>query len=149
MDVALEEMSGRRCWAARLGHGTFLTFDFGDRRTVAASHGNREVGDCHLWIYLAKWSLRVGADVFDWSTAEQELERALRRFEGRAVVSIDVDPIVIRFDGPETPEVTVGALEDAEDGDELFLLYLPRHRVLCCRLGGVVSLEDDRTIGLP
>lgn len=144
IDGVLAEMASLPCWASRRGHGTFLTFDFGDQCTVKTRRGTTETGTYHLWVYLSRWTLRVGRNEAGWDSPFDEVDEVLRQFEGRPIVAIGEVPTVIRFGGPGAPEILVLPENEGEEGDALFHLYLPGHRILSCYPRGVMRLEDDR-----
>lgn len=144
IDAILAEVQSMPCWAARRGHGTFLTFDFGERRVVQTRRGSREVGAVHLWVYLAKWSLCAGDLRAGWDTPIDQVDATLRRFIGTSLVAIDGAPAVIRFGPSDNATIALSPLAESDEDDPLFMLYLPDHRVLSATQSGQIVLGDDR-----
>lgn len=55
----LAGLVGQRAWGAALGHGSFLTVDFGEARSVSRSRRlpERQHGAWHVWLYCCAWRL--------------------------------------------------------------------------------------------
>ncbi len=53
---------GMEAWQIRLGHGTMVTLDAGDRRP-AVGEGRPARGSIHLWLVSVAWRLEKGWDV--------------------------------------------------------------------------------------
>lgn len=132
------------CWAARRGYGSFLTFDFGERKTRVTKTGSREVGAIHLWIYMARWRLEAGGDQVDDAADAQAIDAALARFVGVAIQAVTLQPATVVFGGDARPTITLAPLEDAQPDDALWMLYLPEHRVLSFDRRGELMIGDDR-----
>jgi len=78
-------LAGHRCWRAKRGHSSFLTFDFGDR-----TDGGR-FGEWHLWVQFGEWTIRQGDQpVCDWESSDAEVEEAAKRIEGCALLGVEV-----------------------------------------------------------
>ena len=138
---------GLRPWRARLGVGSFLTFDLG--RRIKEDHHFR--GEWRLWIYQAKWSLNHGdRKLADSDSARQTIEVAIRRLEysGSEFKKAKLDPqnSVTEFVFGHFRLVVSPAdyLADPGDSDEYWLLFMPDNTVLTVGPGGVDLGSSDR-----
>jgi hypothetical protein len=138
------ELAGAPCWAAKRGHGSFLTFDLGDRVTRVTKRGSREVGAFHLWVYMAEWTLRAGVHEAGSGASPAVIDSVLARFLGLPITTISIDPLVITFGSRDARSIALTPMEDVEDADPLFMLYLPDHRLLKATQSGQFFLGDDR-----
>ncbi len=110
IDEAFRHVLGQLAWSVRKGHGSFLTFEFGQprvtiREPVAASAGASEAvrkslarrrvfisGDWQLWIQNAHWEIetryeKVNSDTFD----AVSLQEALKELDGQRLLSVSAD----------------------------------------------------------
>jgi hypothetical protein len=136
---------GQRPWRARLGVGSFLTFDFG--RRIKEDHHFR--GEWHLWIYLAKWSLIHGdRKLADSDSERQTIDVAIRRLEYSELrkVKFNTQNLVTEFIFGHFRLVVSPAdyLEDPDDRDEYWLFFMPDNTVLTVGPGGVDLGASDR-----
>ena len=132
LPTVLRELSAAPCWDAQRGYGSFLTFDFGARRTIAGRRGPFETGEIHLWIYLAAWNLKVDGRRVGWCSAPEKKDWALQRFLGRTITGFSEHPACVRFSGEGDAHITLSPMsEDEEDEDNtLFTLSLPGRSVM-------------------
>src|SRR6185437_15308565 len=73
---AVLKLSGKTAWGVRLGHGSFLTLEFG--KPVVAQQGQSH-GEWHLWLYMCNWRLETNQGVLAGSNDDREtIERALQ-----------------------------------------------------------------------
>jgi hypothetical protein len=111
---------GKIAWGAKKGHGSFLTFEFGEPHIViheppglstatpaSPPEARRRLafaqGEHHLWIYMCNWRVRIGDEVIaDNESADARMEAAARALNGQKLVAVEVDPArgtsVFRFD---------------------------------------------------
>ena len=88
LDEFVGPMLGLPAWDVRKGHGSFLTFEFGEPRL-----GRPEGGQWHLWIYCCHWRAFQGASALAWSEDSDELiERAASKLNGQKLVAVRADP---------------------------------------------------------
>jgi len=140
-----EPLLHTRPWRAKLGHGSFLTFEFGRR---VRNHGHVR-GEWHLWIYQSNWVLLHGKRQLANSDSDRRvMSVSIRRLE-------DVPLNEVRFE-PEHGKSTfvfgdfrlvvspADYLDDADDRDQFWLLFMPNNEVLTAGPGGV-QLERSET----
>jgi len=130
---------GHRPWRARLGMGSFLTFDFG-RRIKDDGHFR---GEWHLWIYQASWRLIHGdRELADSDSERQTIEVAIRRLEnpGCELSNVTFDPqnTVTEFVFGQFRLIVSPAeyLDDPDERDEYWLFFMPDNTVLTVGPGG-------------
>jgi hypothetical protein len=96
-------VEGSAPWNVRLGHGTSVFFDFGDRERSEIS-GAPDRGSDQLWIYSASWRL-FGPSVRDAGSDDdaETMQQALRQCIDQTVCRIRFDSdlnMSLHFDEP-------------------------------------------------
>jgi hypothetical protein len=134
MRRALAGIVGLSPWDARLGHGSFVTVEFG--REVAL--GPKWVrGEWHLWVYGAAWKLLAKDRVIaDADGVREDLAVAIPRINGRSVRQINVDDeltVSITFESSFRLTIARGPEPELEDWrfntpDGLVYLFGPGDR---------------------
>lgn len=126
--ATLDSLTGLAPWRVRLGHGSFVTMDFG---RVVTKPGERVAhGEWHLWVYMAAWRIDSAEDVVAGSGDSREVMSAgLARLEGVALrrTSVVAPGLGLELDFGEVafrvfPVVT-------EDGEH-WMLFTPPGDVL-------------------
>ncbi len=122
---------GEPAWLVRLGHGSFLTFEFGRagiRRIEPTTRKKRRSisvhGEWHLWIYCCRWHVLDNAALLASSNSDQsQMSRAAHFLDGQILRSVSYIPDTMRcrfeFD-------LGGVLEtwlNTDDPAEQWLLY--------------------------
>ena len=95
---------GQTAWGAAIGHGSYLTVEFGDPLPPERSDG-RPHGRWHLWVADAAWRIE-GADLLVASEdVRNRLERAAEALNGRTLHRVRVVPPALEttftFDGDD------------------------------------------------
>ena len=138
------------CWGVKRGHGTFLTFEFGDpsleirepitpeesvepevrrllRRRLAYAKGQ-----WHLWVYCCAWRVTEGTrEVGDWSS-DRRIDRAAAFLNGQKLTAVKLNPRGART----TFTFDLGGSLETQPYDrrgEQWLLYEPSGKVLVWR----------------
>jgi hypothetical protein len=147
---AFAPLAALPCWGVKRGHGTFLTFEFGDpvleiREPITPKEAtSKEVlrllrrrlaypkGQWHLWVYCCAWSVREGTrEVGDWSS-NARIDRAAAFLNGQKLTTVNFNSRGARttfiFD-------LGGSLETRpyDRRGEQWLLYEPSGKVLVWR----------------
>ena len=138
---------GQRPWRARLGTGSFLTFDFGGR----VKEDRHFRGEWHLWIYQAKWRLTHGdRELANSDSERQTIEIAIRRLEnpGCELSKVKFEPrnSVTEFMFGQFRLIVSPAdyLDDPDESDEYWLLFMPDNTVLTVGPGGINLGPSDQ-----
>lgn len=110
VSAAFSPLLGTPCWNVRVGHGSFLTLEFGEPhleihapRPPNPSHtprmqklfARRRVyvhGEWHLWIYCCDWRVTAHGEPVGDSDSDEDMERAARELDGQALVEVEHDP---------------------------------------------------------
>jgi hypothetical protein len=95
-------MFGLIAWSVSQGHGSFLTFEFGEPKLEVAMHQLPENGfsrsanlrgQFHLWIYCCHWRALQDVTQLAWSEdAPDVIGSATARLNGQRLVAIKVEP---------------------------------------------------------
>ncbi len=122
---------GVKPWRARLGFGSFLTFDFGPKIRKA----NHLYGAWHLWIYQCEWTLSSqNKCIVHSESSRRDIERAVRTLESYPLTGIRFDPRSFQtiFAFGKKIELTCKRYSIDLDikHDELWMLFMPENKVL-------------------
>jgi len=125
-------------WKARLGHGSFLTFEFGRR---VKNHGHVR-GEWHLWIYQANWELLHGNRRLANSDSDRRvISVSVRRLEDVPLNEVSFEPehgkSTFVFGDFRLVVSPADYLDDADDRDQFWLLFTPKNEVLSVGPGGI------------
>lgn len=121
----VKAMTGLAAWDVKQGHGSFLTFQFGQPNLVVQERrsGTKRTayvrGQWQLWIYCCHWRIIQNSEQIAWSEDESPtIARATARLNGQKLEQVLVEPGIGRstfiFD-------LGGALETwpyGDDGDD-------------------------------
>ncbi|MGB6431700.1 MAG: hypothetical protein WBF06_14025 [Candidatus Acidiferrales bacterium] len=82
-------LKGKAPWGVRLGHGSFVTMEFGDPDPRA---GGRVIhGEWHLWLYMCNWRIEAKHRIFAGSNDDRKaIEATLGDLSFDSIESIDV-----------------------------------------------------------
>jgi hypothetical protein len=139
-----EPLLHTRPWKAKLGHGSFLTFEFG-RRVKVNGHFH---GEWHLWIYLAQWTLLHGnRKLADSDSDRRVISVSIPRLEKVPLTEVLFAPehgtSTFVFDDFRLVVSPADYLEDADNRDEYWMLFMPNKEVLSVGPGGVQVERSD------
>lgn len=125
------QIVGLPAWHVRLGYASFVTMEFGARRSAPDEHPR---GEWHLWIYLCDWRLRIyGKEVAHCRGDRATLTEVVQRLEGRTLESFVIDPdlVTTELHFSDDAVMTVSpARHRRDDSWEPWMLFLPDGRVL-------------------
>lgn len=102
LETFINPMLDLPAWGVRQGHGSFLTFDFGEPKLevterLSAEKGLRRSafvrGEWHLWIYCCHWMvLEDGEQLASSEDGETLIARATATLNGQKLLGISVEP---------------------------------------------------------
>lgn len=129
---------GTRPWRAKLGIGSFLTFEFGPR---IKSHGHLH-GRWHLWVYLSNWALFHGnRQLVDSDSDRKLIAISIRRIEGTTLTDIDFDyhtqTTTFSFDDFRLVVSPADYLESRDERDDFWMFFVPNNEVLAVGPAGI------------
>lgn len=95
-------MVGLPAWGAKQGHGSFLTFEFGQpslevKEWQSPRKGLRRSahvhGEWHVWIYCCDWRFLQRDQQLAWSEdGGEKIARAAAMLSGQKLMRVDVEP---------------------------------------------------------
>jgi hypothetical protein len=140
-----QPVMGQRPWRARLGHGSFLTFEFG--RRIKEDHHTH--GEWHLWIYQSTWVLnRNDRKLADSDSERRTIEVAVRRLEECDLTDVKFNPqaSVTEFQFADFRLVVSPAdyIDNPDDQDDYWLFFMPDKTVLSAGPDGTDLGPSDR-----
>ncbi|NVD27313.1 hypothetical protein HUO14_05285 [Parasphingorhabdus flavimaris] len=102
VDVFVAPMLNLPAWGVKKGHGSFLTFEFGEPKLEVVEskladgkfRRNAHVhGDWHLWIYCCNWRIFQLDEQIAWSESDDKLiGKATAILNGQKLTSVTVEP---------------------------------------------------------
>jgi len=151
LERAFSRIYGKPCWGVKQGHGSFLTFEFGESHVVVYEPvvTSRIVsprvrkglarrlafarGQWHLWIYCCSWEvLSRGRSLAHSESSDSKIQRAADFLNGQKLVRFSILPrklqCIFEFD--------LGGILKTWPYDkksEQWLLYEPSKNVLLLR----------------
>jgi len=130
---------------AKLGVGSFITFDFGPLSRI----DHHMVGKWHLWIYQSYWSLSdKQREIVNADSDRRYINLAIARLENVKFsgVKFDVNSLETDFRFGEL-HLTVRRpdyIGELDDRDHFWMFFLPNKQVLSVGESGVNLTSADR-----
>lgn len=141
----LSRIQGLKSYNIKLGHGSFLTIDFGEpiEINVKTKKGIEKFtrGEWHLWIYMCAW--RIDKDnkaLAGSSDSRNKIESVLKKIDGKELISFRLKhslEAVLVFHGKY--ELRMFSI-NTEDQDQ-WMIYTPDKNVLTVGPGDKCSYE--------
>jgi hypothetical protein len=133
----ISQLIGLRPWRAALGHGSFITFDFGKERVPQKQFFYRGKalplnGEWFLWIYMCAWSLESEDRVL----ATSESSRSMMQDAIQRLTDLELQSVDLIYPGLETTFVFEKQFTlktqplGPSNNDEYWKLYMPDNTVL-------------------
>jgi len=131
-------------WKAKLGYGSFLTFEFGRR----VKENGFFHGEWHLWIYLAEWTLFHGTrKLADSDSDRHVISVSVRRLEDVPLSEVSFEPehgkSTFVFGDFRLVVSPADYVDDGDDRDDYWLLYMPNHQLLTAGPAGIQVVRSD------
>lgn len=102
LETFISPVLGLPAWNVQQGHGSFLTFEFGEPNLVVYEYESERRGfrrnayvrgEFHLWIYCCNWrALQDGKQTAFSEDSIEVIRTAAVNFNGQKLISIDVIP---------------------------------------------------------
>ncbi len=107
-ETVFRKIYGLPCWRVAPGHGSFLTFEFGEPHLEVrepeptnpkySAKMNRDLasrrvfihGDWHLWIYCCDWKVLSKGKFVGKSTSATSYQRAADLLEGQKLIRVEI-----------------------------------------------------------
>lgn len=141
-EAAAHGMIGLSVWGAELGHGSFLTLEFGEPEPDDPARGAY-----HLWIYQCAWRIEhgteLGAGCYD---SESRIAASLHRINGRTITALEIErpSLSTTFIFDDARLITFETYTEGTDYDdrpEQWMLFRPDQRVLSVGPGSAWRLS--------
>lgn len=139
----ISPMLGQKAWDVSLGHGSFITLEFGT--PVSSSEVDKKpCGEWHLWVYCCAWRLEDENVVLASSEdSRSKLKVAIQRLEGRELCSVELlrpawDTIFIFTEG-----VSLRLFSIHSEEYQHWMLFMPNGNCLVIGPGSNWSCESD------
>lgn len=142
----LSKIEGLKAYNVKLGHGSYLTIDFGEpiEINIKTRKGIEKFtrGEWHLWVYMCAWRIDKGNRALAGSNdSRNKIESVLKKIDGKKMISFDLkrslDAILV-FNGQY--ELRMFSV-NTEDQDQ-WMIYTPDKNVLTVGPGNKCSYES-------
>ena len=91
LDEVVAQIVGRNAWQVGVGHGSFITMEFGEP-AIGKPPSKRVHGEWHLWIYSCSWRIeKSGQFLAGCEDPRDVMTAALDHIEGRKLLSFNVN----------------------------------------------------------
>ena len=144
----LNEMKGLKTRNVQLGHGSFLTIDFGQDLLIRikTNHGIEEFkrGEWHLWTYICAWRLDIkGIPIIGSEDERKKIAKEIVKLENKELVNIEIlneaFDIVLKFEN----EIVLLLFSFSVKEFEHWKLYTPERKALIVGPGMKVSYKNE------
>ena len=134
MQKIISPMYGLRSWNVELGHGSMVTFEFGEKIEINTEKRYSEMGEWHVWIYMSPWRLETDQQVLAGSEdAREYLMKAIKAIEGRILENVEIKypslETTFFFDGGYVLVIFPNQIID-DDENQYLMIFTPDRKVL-------------------
>lgn len=121
------KLVGKAPWRVGLGHGSFLSLDFGE---PVRSNRGVEHGEWHLWLYGTAWRIDSMTSIVAGSEDDRDkLATDVVCLERKFVTSVDVDHVSLRLE-LDFGDLKLSAFPVHSAEAEHWMLFMPSGEVL-------------------
>lgn len=140
IDRYFDPLFGQNPKRARLGYGSFLTFDFGQRLL----HNHRYQFEYQLWIQNVDWRLlHNGKEIANSESKQGIMQVAVRSLESKSLQGVRHKDRETHFIFSGNVDLACKGYSDSADDEYCWSLYMPGTHVLLADAAG--RLHDVRS----
>lgn len=147
LSMAVNNLVGQEAWDVKLGHGSFITMEFGK-----PTKGKMDLvphGEWHLWIYMCSWRIEEkGAFIAGCEDPRGVMIDAVQRINGSKLKCFEILTaaldVALIFDNDVVVKL-FSIYSDCEDneGSDHWKLYMPDNKVLVAGPGSKWKIEEQ------
>jgi hypothetical protein len=133
----VQPLLGSAAWNAGIGHGSFLTIEFGAAQEAGRRRDGKAFvhGEWHLWVYLSAWRVETATAVLGASEDSRDrMMAAATALNGRPLVAVELSHPSLDtsfcFEGDHLLRVFPIYTSPDEADAEHWMLFTPGHMVL-------------------
>lgn len=136
-------LRGKAPWGIRLGHGSFITMEFG-RLKEKTPPDRIPHGELHLWLYMCNWRMElrdrvvVGSDDSREAIQEALDSNTFDEVQEVQVLSPSLD-LVVQF----RSGLKILTLSSSRSGKDQWWLFTPEGKCLMVHGGGEYIFENE------
>lgn len=135
----LAPLIGQAAWGCRLGHGSFVTLEFGDPQP---STGKVIHGAWHVWVYGCAWRIERDHEVVAGSDDERDvMDAAAKALDGLRLEDIAIDAPGLDATWTFSGDYRLRLFPMSASQGEHWMVYLPDRQVLSAGPGASWSME--------
>jgi len=143
ISTLFQSLIGQKAWGASVGHGSFVTIEFGRKRLFHRHYH----GEWHLWLYLCEWDLRSKDRLLAHSQSKRKvMQLAIDNLNGLELRSFAFDSqhMLTEFAFDHNLSLRCRPYADAAPDDECWILFMPDGQVARLRGSGLKCEPMDR-----
>jgi len=149
IEKALKNIIGKRAWGVRLGHGSFITIEFGKPKPAEDPKSVSVYGEWHFWVYLCSWRLeRKGLLWVGCEDKRLKIETVIKEIENKRLLDFDVYfpslDAILKFESGIELKLFSIISEDVEGGGQHWMLFMPGEKVLVAGPGSYLEVESEK-----
>ena len=141
---------GNKAWNAKIGHGSFITIEFG---RPLVSRNCESHGEWNLWVYMCSWRIEKDGNFLAGSgDSEENMTEAVKQIDGCRLTSFSVsspflDSILSFEQGIVLRLFSVYSDHDDNESVQHWILYMPDNKVIVAGPGSRWIIEETSTEG--
>jgi hypothetical protein len=141
----LINIKGQNAWGAKLGHGSFLTIEFGKALMPNPETGAIH-GEWHLWIYMCSWRIeKNGCFLVGCEDKRSKIGKVIEQINGNCLISFNVLvpslDAILQFENKITLNLFSIISEDNDGGGQHWMLFMPNKNILVAGPGSRWTVE--------
>lgn len=151
-------MYGIPCWNVKKGHGSFLTFEFGEPHieigkvfesasALGFKHKKRSIyvhGTWHLWIYMCDWHIFYNnREICHSESDDLIINRTCDFLNGQSLLNVEIDQnksTIFKFEFGGLLKIIPYSDEEIND---TWMLYCPDEHILSLQSNGQFKLTKS------
>jgi hypothetical protein len=145
IEEKIKPVLGQQGWDVTLGHGSFITIEFG--KPLPSNDPRSPRGEWHLWVYLCIWYLEKNGELLAASEDPRpKLEAAVHHLEHRTLQSVKLSLPALETVFVFDEGITLHLFPVYTEEFEQWFLYAPDGNVLTIGPGTQWTYESSATV---
>src|SRR6267154_3520423 len=143
IDTLFQALIGQKVWGASVGWGSFVTLEFGRKR----SYHRHYHGEWHLWLYLCEWELHSKGRILANSESKKRvMQLGIENLNGLELehFAFDSQRMITEFTFDHELHLRCKPYSDAAADEECWMLFMPDGQVASLRESGLRYEPMDR-----
>ena len=142
IETLFRPLIGQRAWGAKVGWGSFVTIEFGQKRLQDRHYH----GDWHLWLYQCDWTLKSKShEMANSESKKGVMQTAIDNLNGLVLteISFDQEKMATEFIFGDDLRLRCQPYPDATQDEECWMLFTPDKQVVSLASQGLTHEPAD------